>query len=200
MSDPTRWTTVADVKVVVQRRWDEGSLLRAFAEGDPFPRIEVGLRAPTAVDLGDHFDAARSWSEQMRRGSRDGRAYDIVEGTTGGRIAGRTRVPQRAVVAEYEQAWTLLGSGADAEDYRRMVESASSVPIAREWALAHPVQAIGLRAEWEPMMAAYCWLDANRGSGRYVRQVSAPGVDTKLIERQRAVLAVMLGVPTGAAS
>lgn len=198
MSDPTRWTTPAEIKAVAQRKWDDGSLLRAFAEGDAFPRIDMPLQAPTAVDLGDYFDAARSWSAQVRRGSLDGRAYDLIEGETGGRIAGRTRVPQRSVIAGFDQAWTLLGTGADATDYRRMVESASSVPSAREWALNHPVQALGLRAEWQQVLAAYCWLDANRSSGKYVRQVSAPGVDTKLIERRRAVLAGMLGVPSGA--
>lgn len=200
MSDPKRWTTVADVRAVVQRKWNEGALLRAFADGDPFPRIDIALRAPTAVDLGDHFDAARSWSEQIRSGSREGRAYDLVEGATGGRIVGRTRVPQRLVVAEFEQAWSLLATGRDAEEFRRMIESASSVPIARRWALDHPVQALGLRAEWQQVLAAYCWLDANRATGQYVRQVNVPGVDTKLIERRRAVLAGMLGVPAGPTS
>ena len=199
MSDPTRWTVASDIKAVVQRRWDEGLLLRAFAEGHPFPHIEVPLRAPSAVDLGDHFDAARSWSEQIRRGSRDGRAYDLIEGTTGGRIAGRTRLPQRAVVMGFEQAWTLLGTGTDAVAYREMIESASSLPLAQEWALGHPIVAIGLRSEWQQVLAAYRWLDENRGSGQYVRQVNAPGVDTKLIERRRVVLAGMLGVPAGAA-
>lgn len=199
MSDPTRWTAASDIKGVVQRRWNEGLLLRAFAEGHPFPRIEVALRAPTAVDLGDHFDAARSWSEQIRRGSRDGRAYDLIEGATGGRITGRTRVPQRAVVMEFDQAWTLLGAEADAVVFRGMIESASSLPLAQDWALAHPIAAIGLCAEWQQVLAAYRWLEENRGSSQYVRQVNAPGVDTKLIERRRVVLASMLGVPTGAA-
>lgn len=200
MSDPTKWTTAAEIRSAVQRRWDDGSLPRSFAQGDPFPRIDVRLRAPTAADLGDHFDEARSWSDRMRRGSSDGRAYEIVEGATGGRLAGRTAVPQRAIVAEYDQAWKLLGTGEDAAAYRQMIASTSAAPGARVWALAHPGDAIRLRAEWESVLAAYRWLDHHRGSGLYVRQVSAPGVDTKLIERHRPALAGMLGVPVSATS
>lgn len=200
MSDPARWTTPADIRSAVQRGWENGTLLRGFAQHEPFPAIDVPLRGPAAADLGEHFDRARSWAEQLRRGSRDGRAYRVIEGTTGGRLAGRTALPQRALVAEYDQAWLLLGTSADAAGYRCMIDAAAAVPVAREWALAHPTQALRLRAEWEPVLAAYRWLDDHRRSGLYLRQVSAPGVDTKLIERHRSVLAVMLGVPTGAAS
>jgi hypothetical protein len=200
VSDPTRWTTASDIRAAVQRRWDDGTVLRAFAQGEPFPRIDLPLRAPRAADLGDHFDAARAWSEQLRRGAREGRSYEILEGETGGRIAGRTRVPQRVIVAEFDQAWALLGTQTDALSYRHMVESAESVPGARDWALDHPVQTIGLGDEWQSVLAAYGWLDANRGSKLYLRQVNVPGVDTKLIERNRTVLAGMLGVPANAAS
>lgn len=46
------------------------------------------------------------------------------------------------------------------------------------------------------MLAAKNWLDWNRNSGLYVREVDEPGVDTKFIERHRAVLAQLLDVPT----
>jgi len=46
------------------------------------------------------------------------------------------------------------------------------------------------------VIAAYEWLDAHRGSQRYLREISAPGVDTKFAERHRPVLAAMLGVPS----
>jgi hypothetical protein len=200
VSDPARWTTVAGIRSVVQRRWDDGTLLRAYVEGAQFPRIDVPLRAPTAVDLGDYYEAARTWAEQLRHGARAGRAYELVEGTIGGRLAGRTTVPQRALIIDYGQAWTLLGTDAQAALYERMIDAASVVPAAHEWGLAHPVQAIGLGDEWEQMLAAYSWLDAHRGSGLFVRQLSAPGVDTKFVERHRGVLAAMLGVAPGATS
>jgi hypothetical protein len=48
------------------------------------------------------------------------------------------------------------------------------------------------------LLAAYRWLEEHRGSDRYLREISAPGVDTKFAERHRPVLAAMLGVPATA--
>lgn len=198
MSDPARWTTPAGIAAAIRRRWDDGSLLRAYALEDAFPTIEVPLRGPTAADLGEHFDAARDWVDALERGARAGRAYDLVRGRIGGRIAGATDLPVRAVVGSFAQAWQLLGVGPDAEAFRDAVAQSGDVPAAREWALANPLRALPLAAEWPALLAAYDWLGVHHGSGLYLRQVSAPGVDTKFIERHRAPLAAMLGVPAGA--
>jgi hypothetical protein len=48
------------------------------------------------------------------------------------------------------------------------------------------------------IVAAYEWLNGHRGSNRYLREISAPGVDTKFAELHRSVLAAILGV-SGAA-
>lgn len=117
----------------------------------------------------------------------------------GGRHFGRTELPGRAIIADYSQAWEMLGVRADVAAFDEVLALSAPVPIAHEWALAHPLKAIGLASEWAAILAARDWLDWNRGSGLFLRQIDAPGVDTKLIERHRGVLAELLGV-TGAAS
>lgn len=57
----------------------------------------------------------------------------------------------------------------------------------------HPALAVD---DWPGLLAARAWLLSARGSGRYLREISAPGVDTKFVERHRGVLAALLGVPT----
>ena len=44
------------------------------------------------------------------------------------------------------------------------------------------------------LIAAFEWLDGHRHSQRYLREISAPGIDTKFAERHRSDLAGMLGV------
>lgn len=195
MSDPARWTNVAKIIASVRRRWTDGTLLRAYALREPFPVIEIALRGPSAADLGEHFDAARAWTDAVHSGSRNNRAYTVVRGRIGGRLAGQTEVPVRVLVSEFTQAWTLLGSAAAADDFRDLLALSAGVPGVREWALAHPVQASALAPQWPTLLAAYDWLKAHRGSGMYLRQVNAPGVDTKFIERNRGVLAAMLDAP-----
>ncbi|WP_448255927.1 Wadjet anti-phage system protein JetD domain-containing protein [Microbacterium aurum] len=195
MTDPARWTTPAQIAAAVRRRWDDGTLLRAFATGQPCPVIEVPLRGPSAGDLGEHFDAARAWAAGIRSSSRDGRAYEVVTGRIGGRLAGATAVPVRAVVDTYDRAWRVLGTATDAAAFRALIDAADDHPAAREWALRSPLAAVALADEWRTVLIALRWLESHRGSGLYLRQVTAPGVDTKFIERYRSALAAMLGVP-----
>lgn len=64
--------------------------------------------------------------------------------------------------------------------------------------MCRPLRALELAGEWSAILAARDWLDWYRGSGRYLREIDAPGVDTKLVERHRSVLARMLGVSASA--
>lgn len=199
MTVPPRWTGVDEIRDAVRRRWTDGTLLRAFARGEAFPAIEVPLRHPSSADLAEHFDAARRWVDAVAGGSRDGRAYAVRRGRTGGRVTGVTEVPARAIVSSFEQAWQLLGTATDAAAFRRVIEAAGGDEAPRAWALARPHPAIALADEWPTVLAAYRWLDAHRGSGLHLRQVTAPGVDTKFIERHRKPLGEMLGVSASAA-
>ncbi|MFD2028380.1 Wadjet anti-phage system protein JetD domain-containing protein [Promicromonospora aerolata] len=197
-----RWTTPSDIAAKVRRRWEDGSLLRALAAGDPFPVLDIPVHGPSAADLGERFDEARDWVASLDAGSRGGRAYDLVSTSVGGRNIGRTELPGRAVVASYDQAWRLLGVLDDVAAFGRVLTIADQVlpdDAVRAWVLEKPLRALALEPEWPAITAAYRWLRDNRGSGRYLRQVDAPGVDTKLVERHRPVLAEMLGVASRAA-
>lgn len=197
MSDPDRWTTPADITASVRRRWTDGELLRSFVGGSAFPRIDIPLRGPRAADLGTHFDEARAWADGGRTASRNGRAFEVVYSSIGGRISGATDVPARALVSTYEQAWTILGTAREATTFRELIEASHGAARASAWALSSPLAAITLAPEWPAVLAAYAWLDSHRDSGFYLRHVSAPGVDTKFIERHRRVLAALLDVPAG---
>lgn len=192
MTDPDRWTTAEGIRRAVRRRWDDGSLLRAWVGGAPLAPFDIPLRGPAAADLGEHYSRAQAWAEALRRDSRDGRRYRLVEGSIGGQKAGRTALPLRAVVDDFPQAWSLLSVDREASAFAR-VAAAEGPMRARDWALAHPLAAITVADEWPRILAAVRWLEANRGSERYLREVTAPDVDTKFLERHRGVLAAMFG-------
>ena len=197
MSAP--WSTPDDVALKVRRRWSDGTLLRSLAEGKPFPVVEVPLRGPKATEIGDSLDAVRDWVARLDAERRADARYALEWVTIGGRHFGRNQVPARAVVSSYEQAWALLGVTREVRRFERILALTSEIAPIRSWLLAHPHQALELGDEWERLLAAYSWLDASRNSGRYLREISAPGVDTKFAERHRSVLAGMLGVSGTAA-
>lgn len=192
------WTTPADLRTKVRGRWTDGSLLRALAAGEPFPAMDLPVRGPRPGDIGDDLLAVQRWIDDLERGSANGRCYALVTTAIGGRHFGRNQVPSRAMVTTYEQAWRLLGTTGQVADYRRLLDRSVERPAVRAWAAAHPLRALDLTGEWDQVLAAYAWLDGARGSGRFLREITAPGVDTKFVERHRSVLGALLDVPAGA--
>lgn len=196
MSADARWTPPEAVSARVRRRWSDGSLLRAAAGAAGFEPIEVPLRGPTAGELGDDVALARAWADAMIRSARDGVHYDLVFGEIGGRLVGRTRIPVRAVISSLDQAAALLGV---APRLQRFVELYRQTPDPmREWVQTHPHKALDAEADWTAILAACAWLEGHRDQGRRLREITAEGVDTKLVERRRGVVAGLLGVPSGA--
>lgn len=199
---PGGWTTAKDIVARVRRRWQSGALLRDRAAGLPFQPIDVPLRGPSSADLAERLDAARQWAAAIARASDGGRAFRVETATVGGRHLGRSELPRRAVVDTFEQAARLLGAGGRdgaVDAFDEVLRLSAAIPAAREWVLANPLRGIELAAEWPAILAARDWLDWHRGSGRYVREIDAPAVDTKLVERHRIVLARLLGVSASAA-
>ncbi|MCB0923433.1 MAG: hypothetical protein KDB50_02635 [Mycobacterium sp.] len=192
------WTTPTDIAAKVRRRWDDGSLLRAHAQGEPFEPIEVVLRGPRPSQIGDDIAAAREWVAALDAGSGDGTRYALRWQSVGGRRIGRNQLPVRAVVSSFEQAWALLGVSAAVGRFDALLELADGHPPVRAWIVGNPHRAIALGSEMPRLIAAYDWLDGHRDSRKYLREISAPGVDTKFAERHRPVLAAMLGVSSTA--
>lgn len=104
-------------------------------------------------------------------------------------------MPARARVTTYDQAWRLLGVAREVAAYGRVLELSAGHPVLRAWVAEHPLRALEVADEWEQVVAAYSWLATARGSGRYLGEITAPGVDTKFVERHRAVLAQLLRAP-----
>ncbi|WP_396876270.1 Wadjet anti-phage system protein JetD domain-containing protein [Mycolicibacter heraklionensis] len=191
--------TPADIAARVRRRWDDGSLLRGYAGGEPFAAIEVPLRGPKPSQIGDDLMAVREWVAELDAGRRADLRYGLEWQSVGGRQIGRNSIPVRAVVFTYEQAWALLGVASDVRLYKEILLIAQQYSPVRDWIIAHPHRALTLAADIPALISAYDWLDTHRGSQRYLREISAPGVDTKFAERHRPVLAAMLGVSSTAA-
>ena len=188
------WTTAADIAAKVRRRWDDGSLLRAHAEGLPFVAIEVPLRGPKPSQVGDDMAAVREWIAALDAGRRDDSRYGLVWQSIGGRQIGRNQIPVRAVVSSFEQAWALLSVASTVRRFDELLALVDGQLPVLGWVVGNPQRALELFGVMPRLVAAYVWLDEHRDSQVYLREISAPGVDTKFAERYRPVLASMLEV------
>jgi hypothetical protein len=171
-------------------------LLRAFAGVEPFGGIEIPLRGPKPTQIGDDFAAVRDWVAQLNAGGQKERRYTLTWRAVGGRSIGRNQLPVRALVTSLDQAWSLVGVHSEVARFAEILDLVDGHPAVRAWVCEHPHRALALHDDVPALVAAHTWLDAHRGSRMYLRQISAPGVDTKFAEKHRGVLAATLGVPT----
>lgn len=193
------WTTPDEIAAKLRRRWTDGTLLSALARGEPFPLQDLAVRGPKASEIGADLGAVQQWAAELERASRNGARFEILYREIGGREFGRNRIPTRVRIETYDQAWTIIDVELEVARYREILGLVSHVERVHEWVTEKPLRAIDVTNDWPALLAAYQWLDAARGSDRYLRTIDAPGVDTKFIERHRSVLGILLGV-SGAAS
>ena len=187
------WTTVADLRKAMRRRWSDGMLLAAYAGGHAFPSQSLPIRGPHVRDIGARLEDVRRWRDGLVRGSAGGAAYELVERDVGGRVAGRNSLPSRALLSTYDQTWRLLGVTSEVAAFDELLEHTQhEAPELVHWVVAHPIRALRAAEWWVPSLAAYRWLRTQAASGAWLREISAPGVDTKFVEQHHGLLAELL--------
>lgn len=192
------WSTPEQIRAKVRRRWDDGTLLRAHLTGGPFPTVEMPLRGPTATEVAEDLSGVGRWRAALIEASASGAVFTVQYKAIGGRSVGRNELPSRAVVESYEQAWRLLGVARQV----RAVDEALTLtrellPGAEPWVVREPLRVIGVSADWQRILRATRWV-AERGPGRYLREIDLEGIDTKFIEKHLSVVTALLDtiVPT----
>jgi hypothetical protein len=192
MPGSDRWTTEADLVARLRRRWDRGEWLSLLARGEPFEPIRLPLATPTPRDLESDFGAVLDWARSWRdiAPARLRIEYKRI----GGRRIGSNEIPCRAFVDSLDQLCTLLRTGADVERFLASATLAAETdPRLIDWIACHPVKVLELGENWRRALAAVRWIrDCADPGSMFLRQIDAPGVDTKFIESHRKVIAGML--------
>jgi hypothetical protein len=187
----TRWTTPADLRRVLHRRWDNGTFLAMFAAGQQWEPLSVGLRGPAGGELASRFPEVQAWAADWQR--VDQRLVRVEHRRVGGRVIGANTIPYRAWIDGYEQLWQYLAVGRQVRRFADALAGAKlSSPRLAGWMLAHPMKVLTMEADWARITGTVGWIDSRARPGSYLRQIDVPGVDTKFIERHRGVLTELL--------
>jgi len=182
-------TTSADLRAQVERLWDRGDLLRAAVSNEtPWP-VRLSLKAPSAADLSDRFEAVRDWVRAVANTPHvriDWREWNH-------RVQGTQRLPAAIWVETLQTALAFVGKARQAQRFEALwQQTALAQPALLAWMSRHPLQALDLADRWERLIAVVAWLQAHPRPGVYLRQVDAAGVDSKFIEAHRGVLTELL--------
>lgn len=184
------WTTDDEAVARLRKRWDAGEWLAALARGEAFAPVSLSLSAPKAADLERSFGAVQDWSLRWR----DSTGFRLEYRRIGGRRIGANDVPFRAWIDSFEQLCSLLRTRAEVDRFEHLLALTKAADLhLTAWAARYPMRMLELREVWPRLLAAVLWIrDCPEPGGFYLRQIDAPGVDTKLIESNRGTLAGLL--------
>lgn len=186
-----RWTTPADVRASIRKRWDSGALAVRYLSGADWEPVSAAVKGPAVREIGENLADVRRWAATWTQEASRG-PLRITYKQVGGRHFGANSLPARAWLDSYADAWTLLGVRSEV----RRLEEMASTP-GGDWVRHHPMPALRLAGEWDRLIAVVDWVRERQRPGMYLRQVDVPGVDTKFIERHRGVLAELLDLRLG---
>lgn len=183
------WTSPADVRETVRKRWP--LLLAAFAAGHEWTPLDIPLRGPGPAELGARLGDVQTWAAEWAKAARG--PLRVEHKQVGGRLIGINKIPARAWLDGYDQAWDLLGARSDVCRFIALAEQAKAeAPRLAGWLERRPVKALELAEDWASLLATVRWIDERQVPGMYLRQVAVPGVDTKFIGKHKGVLTELL--------
>ena len=192
MSD---WTTPDDIRARVNREWQKGRLLAACLVGDSLYPWRIPLRAPSAANMPNEFDAVRQWIRLLAESAKreGGAGYRLESREIKHRQLGRNTIPVAAWLDTEQDALALIGKRREALRFQAILESAARVfPDLRPWFAQRPLLAIEHTDDWPALLEVLRWVVAHPRPNLYLRQIDVPGVHTKFIEHNKALLSELL--------
>lgn len=189
------WTTPADLRAQVQKRWDKGDLLRPCVHGEAAPPVRLRLNGPNSTELVERFDDVRAWMKALGCNAPQSELprYRIVLRELRHRVLGNNAVPDEIWLDSLDDALALIGKQRDFKRFASLVQSTRERQTALlAWLEKRPLNALALADDWARLLAVVAWLQSHPRPGIYLRQVDVPGVDSKFIEANRGVLSELL--------
>jgi hypothetical protein len=184
------WTTTADLRAQVLRRWDKGELLAELvAPAGLFP-LRLALRSPASGELSERFDEVRVWAAELQQVT--GAGCRLVMREVRHRVIGQNSLPGEAWVDTLADALRLIGKARDARAFHAVLDATRAQPALLPWLHRQPLRALALAEVWPRLLEVVAWLQTHPRPGVYLRQVDLPGIHSKFIEAQRGVLCELL--------
>ena len=187
----TNWTTPADIRARILREWERGRLLTVSLTGAAQYPWRIPLKGPSSAELADRFEAARLWIRTLAEAakSENSAGYRLEFQEIQHRQLGRNQLPVAAWLDTEADALALIGKRREAARFHELAGTiAQAFPPLRDWLARRPLRVLEQADDWPGLLGVLQWMLDHPCPEVYLRQVDVPGVHSKFIERNRALL------------
>ena len=189
------WSTPANIRSRVMREWERGNLLAARLTGESIFPWRIALKGPSSATLADRFDEVRQWIRALTEAGKlqNGASYRLEFQDINHRQLGRNQVPVAAWLDTEADALALIGKRREATRFDELAASIQQAfPVLRAWLAKRPMRVLEHAQDWPKLLGVLRWIAEHPRPNVYLRQIDVPGVDSKFIENQRALLSELL--------
>lgn len=189
------WSTPEDIRKRIRREWDNGRILAATLGGEAVFPLRLPLKRPDSRALAENFDAARLWIAGLSAVDKEqaGSGCRLEWQEVAHRQLGRNRIPVAALVESEKEGLVLIGKQTETDRFRELTTTvAEAFPALAPWMQRYPLKVLEQAGNWPRLLDVLDWVACHPGAEVYLRQIDAPGVDTKFIEQHRGLLGELL--------
>jgi len=184
-----------EIRTRARKLWGSGAPLRAWLGAQALFPYSVPFRKPSAQEWLERFAELRSEVERLEAGSKakQGAGYAVAFKEVAHQKLGRLRVPESIV---FESAEDIAACAGESTALARFAEVAQTLrsrePRLANWLAEQPLRAIEVQDALPRLLAVVGYFHAHPRPMRYARELDIPGVDSKFIEENRALLGAWL--------
>jgi hypothetical protein len=190
----------ADICERARKLWATGQPLRATVipvapASPPFFPCPIPFRKPTAQEWLDHFADLRASVAALEADSKESRGvgYSITFRETAHQKLGRLRTPDRIIFNSIEDLAACAGETHTLSSFRQLTDTIQArEPRLMSWLSERPMSALASERLLPRLLDIAAHFQSHPRPNRYARELGIPGVDSKFIEDNRAVLAEWL--------
>ena len=183
------WATPADIKALLRRRWQRGEILASsLTQARLFP-LRLPIKGPNSAQISADFGATRDWIGEWQTQA----AIPIEWRSFSHRLFGDNQMPSAAIIPNAESAVKILGTRREWETHQEMAaQCRNAFPELLDWLAMRAINSLEFASDWPAILAVLAWVRDHPRCGLYLRQMDAPGVHTKLVEKHRGVISDLL--------
>lgn len=184
-----------DIRQRARKLWASGDVLRGcLGRAALFP-YAVPFGKPSAREWLDRFAELRNEIEVLEAASKAklGTGYSVAFEDKQHQKLGRLRVPDSITFETAEDAAVCAGEHAAYRRFGRVADTLrAALPSLDEWLAEHPFVALEHASILSRLVAVVEHFKAHPRPMRHARELGIAGVDSKFIERNRAILSEWL--------
>lgn len=192
--------TPDQIKEKCLRIWQSDGFWRESACGQEFTSINISLGKPSPRELLEKFPEVSAWSRSLQAASKAAKGYGYVIRSTESvhRQLGQQQIPASVEFETLDDFLRFTGKVKDFSTYQGLMEFTRDTALApdqiMEWIKGHPLKTIDAATVWPRIIAVCNNFQENPSRNLYLRQLDIPGINTKFIENNKALLRDLLDI------